>query len=100
MPPAPQDAPTGEYLKYLEKSGVVDALTSILVGMLNLKEWPQDPTEYLRRYLGDTTKSDLVAYKADNERLEKKRDLLRRKLEDLVRANVELDPPGGHRQGY
>jgi len=81
------------YIDYLEKSGVIDAITTILVGMYKEEEMPRDPVEYLRRYLGDSNATDLEAYKQENATLKRRKEELHQKLGKLMEENMTLDPP-------
>lgn len=38
-----------EFRKYLEKAGVIDGLTKVLVGLYEEPERPPNATEYLKR---------------------------------------------------
>lgn len=38
-----------EYRKYLEKSGVIDALTKVLVGLYEEPERPPNAVDYIKR---------------------------------------------------
>lgn len=38
-----------EYRRYLEKAGVIDSLTKVLVGLYEEPERPPNATEYLKR---------------------------------------------------
>ena len=40
-----------EFRKYLEKSGVIDALTKVLVGLYEEPERPPNAVDYIKRYL-------------------------------------------------
>ncbi|XP_036141587.1 c-Myc-binding protein homolog isoform X2 [Monomorium pharaonis] len=42
-----------EFRKYLERSGVMDALTRILVKLYEESEKPTDALDYIRKTLGD-----------------------------------------------
>ena len=39
-----------EFRKYLEKSGVIDALTKVLVGLYEEPERPPNAVDYIKRY--------------------------------------------------
>ena len=93
-PQAP-DAKKEEFRKYLDKSGVVDALTkgersstatratallprrahrpalrsAVLVGLYEEPERPPNAVEYVRKFLGASVGIDVDALRAENERL-------------------------------
>jgi hypothetical protein len=48
-----------EFRKYLEKSGVIDALTKVLVGLYEEPERPANAVDYIKRYMGAPTGVDV-----------------------------------------
>jgi hypothetical protein len=50
-----------EFRKYLEKSGVIDALTKVLVGLYEEPERPANAVDYIKRYMGAPTGVDVEA---------------------------------------
>ncbi len=48
----PGDSKKEEFRKYLEKAGVLDALTKTLVCLYEEPEKPNNPIEFFRRNLG------------------------------------------------
>mmetsp|Transcript_14188 Transcript_14188/g.20891 ORF Transcript_14188/g.20891 Transcript_14188/m.20891 type:complete len:95 (+) Transcript_14188:137-421(+) len=58
-----------EFRKYLEKSGVIDALTKVLVGLYEEPERPPNAVDYIKRYMGAPTNVDVEAIKKENEDL-------------------------------
>ncbi|KAM8846579.1 C-Myc-binding protein [Synchiropus splendidus] len=46
------DSRREQFRKYLEKGGVVDGLTNVLVTMYEQPEKPADPLEFLKTHLG------------------------------------------------
>ena len=47
-----------EFQRYLEKSGVSDNLTKVLVGLYELPEKPVNAVEFIKEYLGAAVKED------------------------------------------
>jgi hypothetical protein len=74
------DAKKEEFRKYLDKGGVIDALTKVLVGLYEEPERPSNAVEYLKKYLGATAGIDIDAMKAENERLRAEVASLREQL--------------------
>ena len=77
-----------EFRKFLEKTGVIDQLTKVLVGLYEEPEKPQNAVEFIKRSLGAPQDNDTDQLKADNEELkrmvadlQKKVDVLTRELE-------------------
>lgn len=56
------DSKKEEFRKYLEKSGVIDALTKVLVGLYEEPERPPNAVDYIKRYMGAPTGIDVDAY--------------------------------------
>ena len=69
LSPQTPDAKKEEFRKYLEKAGVVDALTKVLVGLYEEPERPLHAVEYVKKYMGAPVGVDVDALRAENERL-------------------------------
>eukprot|EP00621_Florenciella_sp_RCC1693_P016280 CAMPEP_0182525880 /NCGR_PEP_ID=MMETSP1323-20130603/2788_1 /TAXON_ID=236787 /ORGANISM="Florenciella parvula, Strain RCC1693" /LENGTH=96 /DNA_ID=CAMNT_0024734651 /DNA_START=63 /DNA_END=353 /DNA_ORIENTATION=+ len=77
------DSKKEEFRKYLEKSGVIDALTKVLVGLYEEPERPPNAVDYIKRYMGAPTGVDVEAMRSENEQLRKEREELRATVEEL-----------------
>jgi len=77
------DSKKEEFRKYLEKSGVIDALTKVLVGLYEEPERPPNAVDYLKRYMGAPTGVDVEALKAENESLKSEVAELKGTVEQL-----------------
>ncbi|CAM9242866.1 unnamed protein product [Pylaiella littoralis] len=81
-----------EFRKYLEKSGVIDALTKVLVGLYEEPERPPNAVDYIKRYMGAPTGVDAEAMRLQNEEFKKENDELRSKLQSLTeKMTVQAD---------
>lgn len=80
----PGDVKREEFRKYLEKAGVMDALTKVLVGLFEEQEKPSDALEYLKKHLGVTPEV------VDSELLKTEIEELRTKVNQLTAENMEL----------
>eukprot|EP00945_MAST-04E_sp_MAST-4E-sp1_P004735 g4735.t1 len=78
------DTKKEEFRKYLEKSGVIDALTKVLVGLYEEPERPPNAVEYIKRYLGAPAGVDVEALKSENARLKKENAALQEKIEQAA----------------
>jgi len=58
-----------EFRKYLEKTGVLDTLTKVLVGLYEEPERPTNAIEYIKRYMGAPKNVDVEGLKRENEQL-------------------------------
>ena len=67
--PCPRSLPPAPQRKYLEKAGVVDALTKVLVGLYEEPERPLHAVDYVKKYIGAPAGVDVDALRAENERL-------------------------------
>ena len=76
--------------KYLEKAGVVDALTKVLVGLYEEPERPLHAVDYVKKYIGAPAGVDADALRAENERL---RDALHRMVERTDEVFGPTDDP-------
>jgi len=84
------DAKKEEFRKYLEKSGVIDALSKVLVGLYEEPERPVSAVDYVRKYLGNSATSsnvDVDALRNENEELRNRIRELSRTVEDLKKGS-------------
>eukprot|EP00934_Nitzschia_sp_Nitz4_P008757 Nitzschia sp. Nitz4//scaffold12_size214221//157639//158112//NITZ4_001522-RA/size214221-augustus-gene-0.10-mRNA-1//1//CDS//3329535086//8747//frame0 len=58
-----------EFRRYLEQTGVLDALTKVLVGLYEEPDRPQHAVEYIKRYIGAPPNVDIDGLKRENEQL-------------------------------
>eukprot|EP00743_Colponemidia_sp_Colp-15_P002751 GILK01002978.1.p1 GENE.GILK01002978.1~~GILK01002978.1.p1 ORF type:complete len:100 (+),score=20.92 GILK01002978.1:84-383(+) len=84
------DSKKEEFRKYLEKAGVIDQLTRVLVGLYEEPEKPSNAVDFIKKYLGAPTGIDVDALKAENETLKEKNRELQARLEDLSRQFEQL----------
>uniref|UniRef100_UPI0037E91D27 c-Myc-binding protein-like n=1 Tax=Semicossyphus pulcher TaxID=241346 RepID=UPI0037E91D27 len=79
------DTKREQFRRYLEKAGVVDSLTSVLVALYEQQERPSNALEFVKQNLGaaglDST---------DTEALQQEVLDLRQKCERLVEENGDL----------
>lgn len=68
-----------EFRRYLEKTGVMDALTKVLVGLYEEPDRHNvNALEYVKKYLGAPTGVDLEGLKRENEDLRKQVEKLKK----------------------
>ena len=79
------DSKREEFRKYLEKSGVLDALTKVLVGLYEEPEKPNNALDFLKLNIGVGGPET-----ADVEALKLEVTELKQKIEQLSEENVEL----------
>ncbi len=79
-----------EYRRYLDKAGVVDAITKVLVGLYEEPERPPKPIEYIKRYFGAASNIDVQAVVEENTELKDENNDLKRIITELSIKNQEL----------
>ena len=72
-----------EFRKYLERSGVIDNLTKVLVGLYEEPEKPGNAVEFIKKCLGAPSDTDVESLKAENEDLRRQKTDLEKKFEEL-----------------
>ena len=78
-----------EFRTYLEKSGVVDSLTRVLVSLYEENDKPQSALDFIKKHLNtpdefdtETLKNDFLKVKDENEKLRKIIEDLKKELEE------------------
>ena len=72
-----------EFRKYLEKAGVIDQLTKVLVGLYEEPEKPGNVIEFIKKSLGAPSDTDVEQLMAENEELKRQKSELEKKLQVL-----------------
>eukprot|EP01113_Clastostelium_recurvatum_P036147 TRINITY_DN5118_c0_g1_i1.p1 TRINITY_DN5118_c0_g1~~TRINITY_DN5118_c0_g1_i1.p1 ORF type:complete len:107 (-),score=23.91 TRINITY_DN5118_c0_g1_i1:262-546(-) len=85
-----QAAEKEEFRNYLEKTGVVDALTKVLVGLYEEPEKPSDALDFIKRHLGSVIGVDIDGLKQENQDLKTQNQELQQKIEELQRRIEQL----------
>ncbi|XP_029050874.1 c-Myc-binding protein isoform X2 [Osmia lignaria lignaria] len=86
----PPDSKREEFRKYLERAGVMDALTKVLVSLYEEPEKPEDALEYIRQNLGGITDVDVEV-----EMLKKELEEAKAKIIELKAKLVKYEPDEG-----
>lgn len=74
----PIDSKREEFRRYLERAGVMDALTKVLVSLYEEPDKPEDALEYVRKHLGtDGAEDELEVARARIAELEAENALLK-----------------------
>ncbi|KAI9183106.1 hypothetical protein H9P43_004023 [Blastocladiella emersonii ATCC 22665] len=89
------DTKKEDFRKYLERYGIVDALTKVLVGLYEQPDKPDNPLEYIKHFLAGPGDLDAEALKAENTDLRKQVDELATRVDDLTKRLVAagIAPP-------
>lgn len=72
-----------EYRKYLEKSGVIDQLTRVLVELYEEPNKPENAIDFVKKYLGSPSDVDLDSLKVEHSKLRKTNEELHSKLKAI-----------------
>jgi predicted ATP-grasp superfamily ATP-dependent carboligase len=70
----------------LEKTGVIDALTKVLVGLYEEPERPPNAVDYIKRYIGAPQNVDVDSLKRENDQLRAQLDKLSKQMEEFKRS--------------
>ncbi|KND02503.1 uncharacterized protein SPPG_02962 [Spizellomyces punctatus DAOM BR117] len=76
-----------DFRKYLEKNGIIDALTKVLVGLYEEPEKPENAMDYVKQFLGGPSDVDVEALRNENEELRRKVEELQQRLDEIKGAN-------------
>ena len=79
-----------EFRKYLEKAGVIDQLTKVLVGLYEEPEKPGNVIEFIKKSLGAPSDTDVEQLMAENEELKRQKSELEKKIES-VQSDLEQE---------
>lgn len=86
------EARKDEFRRYLEKSGAIESLTTVLVNLYEETDKPLESTEYIRRSLNDSSGAPAAAgggssgVVVENEKLRKENLEMKKKMHDLNRT--------------
>merc|ERR1712138_209202 len=83
-----------EFRKYLEKSGILDQLTRVLVGLYEEPEKPNNAIDFIKKYLGSPTDIDVEKLKIEYERLRDENLKLQKQVEELKKELETVRPDG------
>ncbi|OMJ88280.1 hypothetical protein SteCoe_9778 [Stentor coeruleus] len=77
------DSKKEEFRKYLEKSGVIDQLTRVLVGLYEEPEKPSNAIDFVKRYLGSPADIDVETLRSEYEAIKERNAYLEREVAEL-----------------
>ncbi|CAK0833778.1 unnamed protein product [Prorocentrum cordatum] len=84
------DTQKDEFRKYLEKNGIINQLTRVLVGLYEEPERPGNAVDYIKKYLGAPTGVDVEELRAENTELKEENSKLEAKVAALSAQLREL----------
>merc|ERR1712224_51575 len=80
--------------KNLEKSGILDQLTRVLVGLYEEPEKPNNAIDFVKKYLGSPTDIDVEKLKLEYERMRDENLRLQKQVEELKKELETVRPDG------
>ncbi|KAL7868920.1 hypothetical protein SRHO_G00103040 [Serrasalmus rhombeus] len=83
-----------QFRRYLEKAGVLDSLTNVLVALYEETEKPNNALEFIRQHLGtgEPDSADAESLRLELKELQQKHDLLLEENKDLKRRLLQYEP--------
>lgn len=85
------DTRRGEFRRWIDYEGILDAFTKLFVTMFEEDKWPENPIEYARSFFGSTPKEDIDAAVAENTRLKEEIRAAEARIADLQRKLDGVD---------
>ncbi|KAF6175047.1 hypothetical protein GIB67_039595 [Kingdonia uniflora] len=85
-----KEATKEAFRKYLESSGVLDALTKVLVALYEQNDKPFSAVEFVQQKLGGPTVSEYEKLKAEMSDLQTKYNQLSKAHQDACKELIEL----------
>jgi len=79
------EAKKDEFRTYLEKTGVVDQLTRVLVSLYEENERPQNKMDYIKKNLNSPDDIDTDNLKNEYIKLKNENDQLKKRIEELTK---------------
>jgi len=94
----PADSKREEFRKYLEKAGVLDALTRVLVALYEEPEKPMNALDFLRHHLhgGLPETADVETLKLQVSELTQKNEELKDEVNQLKQKLEQYEPKSGN----
>ncbi|XP_072530145.1 C-Myc-binding protein [Salminus brasiliensis] len=88
-----------QFRRYLEKAGVLDSLTNVLVALYEETEKPNNALEFIRQHLGTAgpDSADVESLRLELTELQQKYDLLVEENRELRNRLLQYEPPAEDR---
>jgi len=89
------DSKREEFRKYLEKAGVMEALTKVLVSLYEEPEKPSSALDFLKQHLGvgGPEEADVEALKLEIQQLQTKLEAVQDENTELKTKLEQYEPP-------
>ena len=78
---------------YLEENGVIDKLRKVLVDLYEEPNKPENPIDFIKKYLGTSTNADVDSLKIHHSQLKDENEKLKSRLATVKREieNYHMD---------
>ncbi|KAM9496480.1 C-Myc-binding protein isoform 2-T2 [Clarias gariepinus] len=83
-----------QFRRYLEKAGVLDSLTNVLVALYEESDKPSNALDFIKQHLsaGDADSSQAEVLRVELEQLQQKYDLLQEENRELRNRLLQYEP--------
>ncbi|KAJ1507629.1 hypothetical protein HMI54_003969 [Coelomomyces lativittatus] len=82
------DTKKEDFRKYLERNGILDTLTKVLVGLYEEPDKPENPLDYMKHFLSGPSDVDVEAMKAEIADLHKQVETLTAELNEFKKGAI------------
>lgn len=86
------EARRGEFRRWLDYEGVMDAFTKLFVTMFEEEKWPDDAIAYARTFFGFTSAEDVDTIMSENAQLKEQVATAEARLSELQKYLESLTP--------
>ncbi|XP_035379480.1 C-Myc-binding protein [Electrophorus electricus] len=87
-----------QFRRYLEKAGVLDSLTNVLVALYEETEKPNNAMDFIKQHLGSGDDStDIESLRVELSKLQHKYDQLLEENRELKNKLLQYEPATEHR---
>ena len=82
VPPPPTKSDS--FRNYLNDGAVLESLTRLIVTMYERQPFPENPTEFMKQFVGSAQGLDYESLKRENEQLKEDVERLEKRLQELT----------------
>ena len=93
------DSKKEAFRQYLEKAGVIDSLTKVLVSLYEEPDKPSEAINFVKSHLGAPTTEEFEALKAEKAAVEEELAAAQAKIAEMEAAAAAADAPAEPAEG-
>uniref|UniRef100_A0A7S3C2L0 Associate of Myc 1 n=1 Tax=Prasinoderma singulare TaxID=676789 RepID=A0A7S3C2L0_9VIRI len=93
------DSKKEAFRQYLEKAGVIDSLTKVLVSLYEEPDKPSEAINFVKSHLGAPTPEEFEALKAEKAAVEEELAAAQAKIAEMEAAAAAADAPAEPAEG-